>query len=267
MSIQLRRGLEADLTEVTLAAAEPAFCTDTLKLLIGDGEGGAVDIPNLAYFNANRNVRDVYVVSAASGADPNLTITDSNITQTEGLRVTIKSTTGDVVATSGQVWLKVNSDGAAHGLMSKDGEAITRLKSGIAYEFVHNGSQWTCVNWDSMRMRTGVENINANGYTKLPSGLIIQWGRQTATYATDSYLGPPANYAYPIAFPNAALTMISESSRPYLYNSTYGVLRAIVYYGGGSSADGKVYFNLCADHANNYVKAGSYSVGWICIGY
>ena len=46
------------------------------------------------------------------------------------------------------------------------------------------------------------QSLSANGYQKLPSGLIIQWGR-TGTIATDTEV----TVTYPIAFPNAALNV------------------------------------------------------------
>jgi hypothetical protein len=40
MAIQFRRGEESDLVAENLLAGEPAYCTDTLKLVIGHGDGG-----------------------------------------------------------------------------------------------------------------------------------------------------------------------------------------------------------------------------------
>ncbi len=45
MAIQLRRGNQEDLVESNLLPAEPAYCLDTGRLVIGDGEGGADIIP------------------------------------------------------------------------------------------------------------------------------------------------------------------------------------------------------------------------------
>jgi hypothetical protein len=41
MAIQFRRGNQEDLVESNLLPAEPAYCLDTGRLVIGDGEGGA----------------------------------------------------------------------------------------------------------------------------------------------------------------------------------------------------------------------------------
>lgn len=45
MAIQLRRGNQEELVESNLLPAEPAYCLDTGRLVIGDGEGGADIIP------------------------------------------------------------------------------------------------------------------------------------------------------------------------------------------------------------------------------
>ena len=53
-------------------------------------------------------------------------------------------------------------------------------------------------------------NLSGNGYQKLPSGLIIQWGSQSQT--TDS--NSNATYTFPAAFPNACFSVncVSDSS-------------------------------------------------------
>ena len=45
LAIQFKRGNEADLVAGDLLPAEPAFCLDTQRIMIGDGEGGAMGIP------------------------------------------------------------------------------------------------------------------------------------------------------------------------------------------------------------------------------
>ena len=49
-----------------------------------------------------------------------------------------------------------------------------------------------------------------NGYQKLPSGLIIQWGRFTPTMATT--VGSPQYVSYPIAFPNKLLFAVPSTN-------------------------------------------------------
>ena len=49
-----------------------------------------------------------------------------------------------------------------------------------------------------------------NGYQKLPSGLIIQWGRFTPTMAIT--VGSPQYVSYPIAFPNKLLFAVPSTN-------------------------------------------------------
>ena len=41
-------------------------------------------------------------------------------------------------------------------------------------------------------------SLSANGYQKLPSGLIIQWGNVSGSFTSGTYSGP----TFPITFPN-----------------------------------------------------------------
>lgn len=50
--------------------------------------------------------------------------------------------------------------------------------------------------------------LTGNGYQKLPSGLIIQWGQQGVVGSTTT------TYSFPIAFPNAALHVIASTGVP-----------------------------------------------------
>lgn len=52
MAIQLRRGLESQLNTSSLLAGEPAYCTDSKKLMIGRGGGAADLIPTETQLNA-----------------------------------------------------------------------------------------------------------------------------------------------------------------------------------------------------------------------
>ena len=55
----------------------------------------------------------------------------------------------------------------------------------------------------------------ANGYQKLPSGLIIQWG----TFSGNGSTTTPVTWTYPIAFPNAPLNILAtpNSSGPTIF--------------------------------------------------
>lgn len=95
---------------------------------------------------------------------------------------------------------------------------------------------------------TQVSSIAANGYQKLPSGLIVQWG----SLSTSASVSTTATF--PIAFPNAVFAV----------NGTWN--------GGGPAG----YFVTCqspsttqflADGWSNSTTRGSITVGWIALGY
>ncbi|MCG9032690.1 gp53-like domain-containing protein [Laribacter hongkongensis] len=70
------------------------------------------------------------------------------------------------------------------------------LMPGEACDIVTDGVSWTVVNG------IGASLLAANGYQKLPSGLIVQWGKVTMpTYSTaNTFVTTP--FTFPIAFPN-----------------------------------------------------------------
>ena len=83
---------------------------------------------------------------------------------------------------------------------------------------------------------------NSNGYTKLPNGLILQWGRSTIQ---DDKWGVQAHY--PINFPNACLNIMA------------------VPHSDGSSPNISV-----TDFTNTWAKirgSGGYNCMWMAIGY
>jgi hypothetical protein len=59
-------------------------------------------------------------------------------------------------------------------------------------QFVSNGTGWIATGG------AGYASLTTNGYQKLPSGLIIQWGSWTSSGTA----GNPIAVTFPIAFPN-----------------------------------------------------------------
>lgn len=103
-----------------------------------------------------------------------------------------------------------NTNGLLFMLGTGSGDAyndnyLRPLKMGYAQK---NNIGSANVPWDDIFLR-GVSNAT-NGYTKLPNGLIIQWGRiiRTGADAKTWELYP----TFPIAFPNACWTVIGEVS-------------------------------------------------------
>lgn len=91
---------------------------------------------------------------------------------------------------------------AANTLSVASGECVTLVSDGA-------GGSWYVV-LDGFGSASFSKSFGTNGYQKLPSGLIIQWG----------VVGCPANYSantrfafnFPIAFPSSALHIILSNS-------------------------------------------------------
>lgn len=101
-------------------------------------------------------------------------------------------------------------------------------------------------------------SLSTNGYQKLPSGLIIQWGRvANASRPVDgTALGP---ISYPIAFPNAVLSVNAqmvggEAIQPVLLDG-YLFVKTV----------GLTSFNLFSGHSTS--STFNFGVYWIAIGY
>lgn len=72
-----------------------------------------------------------------------------------------------------------------------------------------------------MNVNSFLQNLSNNGWTKLPSGLILQWGT-IGTYGP-SLVNTPQVVTFPITFPNACLCVINTTL------SNYGSSTAIAY--------------------------------------
>lgn len=99
-------------------------------------------------------------------------------------------------------------------------------------------------------------SLSANGYQKLPSGLIIQWGTVSVSSAVTGTTGEGV-VTFPVAFPNAALSVTAS------YELTGGAITgALGLYHRSLSTSG-VRFGL--DEAS--ATATTTSVKWLAIGY
>lgn len=86
--------------------------------------------------------------------------------------------------------------------------------------------------------------FSANGYQRLPGGLIIQW-------LTGTVPGPTAlNFTWPVAFPNAVLNA-------QISNSGAGV-SSTAYLSGLTTAGGSADFNSAADGGSVFIFAVGY---------
>ncbi len=88
-------------------------------------------------------------------------------------------------------------------------------------------------------------SLSINGYQKLPSGLIIQWGQTSNS-------GAELHWTYPISFPSAAVSVVCNMRKD---NGSTAVITIGTTYASGSSL---------LDGVN---ATGTNSYNWIAIGY
>ena len=83
---------------------------------------------------------------------------------------------------------------------------------------VNVGTGWRMVGGSQMNKHSGQFFVSfaANGYQKLPSGLIIQWGTGVTT-------GGTGTWTFPVAFPHAALRVFATQDGVGSGSSTYAV--------------------------------------------
>lgn len=99
---------------------------------------------------------------------------------------------------------------------------------------------------------------NINGYTKLPNGLIIQWGNVDVNLS--NAVDTTVTVTYPIPFPNTALNVIvSEKNNNRTPPGRYGTAGAIL--------NAKTTFELAVCDAWNTAHTGVVRTHWLAIGY
>jgi hypothetical protein len=103
---------------------------------------------------------------------------------------TVKSTNGNLSGPNGSSTLSPN----------------LVLGNGTASEFIANGVGWLSVGG------TGIASAAVNGYQRLPSGVIFQWGQAIAmpNDGNDAVgTGADTYITFPIAFPNACASVVT----------------------------------------------------------
>jgi len=93
-----------------------------------------------------------------------------------------------------------------------------------------------------------------NGYQKLPSGLILQWGKTSTTAIPISSNGGTYTITLPITFPTAFLTAVVSSNSRSGYNVSTGV-------GGAENTYNTSQFTVVTE------PGSTNGVNWIAIGY
>lgn len=82
------------------------------------------------------------------------------------------------------------------------------------------------------------QSLGANGYKKLPGGLIIQWGKYAGSVAAN---GSSPAQSFPVAFPNAVLVAVIGENSTDISDSGFGWsytanTSSITLYNGSASA-------------------------------
>ena len=105
---------------------------------------------------------------------------------------------------------------------------------------------WTGGAWNVAVHGAGTSNQSTNGYQKLPSGLLIQWGTFLASASADVAV------TFPVAFPNAVLSLaMTQAGQNAMYYGGYNTTTLIGFNGSAWS---------------NSTTRGSTNVSYIAIG-
>ncbi|KVN33285.1 hypothetical protein WJ63_04675 [Burkholderia pyrrocinia] len=123
---------------------------------------------------------------------------------------------------------------------------------GDTYVLESNGANWYSVGGSTPLAYTGGfgASLNVNGYQKLPSGLIIQWGRLATAIGANA----SANQVLPITLPNAILVATGTPAQTTVWSGT-------------SPSIGIGATNSVLTVWNNSPNSVSPYIWWIVIGY
>jgi len=155
-----------------------------------DGDG-AID------YAADTGAADAYVV----------TLTPALTAHVVGMPIIFKAAHVNTGASTvninslGAVAIKKNSSSALAAGDIAAGQIAIVVYDGTYYQLMTTGQ--------SVDLSQFTKSHVANGYQKLPNGLIVQWGHCTISSGTSTV------FTFPVAFPNAVLnTMVSLYSEP-----------------------------------------------------
>ena len=117
---------------------------------------------------------------------------------------------------------------------------------------IRNGIDSTWNSWNKIwHSGEGSASLSVNGYQKLPSGLIIQWGTTTATAASS---GTNTTVILPIAFPTSCQSAVATNTGGVSGNSTY-------------NTTSKTASSFTVQRGNNSNYETGLSFNWLAIGY
>lgn len=160
----------------------------------------------------------------------------------------IGSTLSFISSNPGTVMLGLNG---ADGYGNLPGTTLTIQSGTLLTLIAAGGNTWWVIGGGQVMkiLPEFASNFNANGYQKLPSGLIYQWGNAVGSGST----APNATVIYPIAFPNATLQAYGNPT-----GTAAGTYTVLV----GNPTKTQASFT-----ASGGGTPGSVSFSWFAIGY
>lgn len=194
-----------------------AFSGTTLSFKIGSG------YPSVVWNSANGTQETITALANITGLSTNGTYSVmKDLNATNAFAIASKVTQGKTFPIS-------PSDGDYHCLTASAMTTYKRVSgSWVETQYIQlgtvtvSGSVITSVttksynqNGQDLTIQNFMQNLVANGYTKLPNGLILQWG--SGTVAQNS----SATITFPIVFPNACLVspVVTEVGSANAYSS------------------------------------------------
>jgi hypothetical protein len=200
---------------------------------------------------------DDYEARISCDGNKSLNITANSITLSvaptaptapAGTNTTQLATTAFVTAASNNLQTQINGKQNALGFNPvQQGTGVGQLGNTVKLGWSGSSLKCTIDVTDQGAIWTDAASawsFSGNGYQKLPSGLIIQWGSYSPANANQQY-----TLNYPIAFPNNVLSTLFSS-----INSGTGATTAQGY------SVSKSQISVCSSAANT-------TVSWIAIGY
>jgi hypothetical protein len=178
------------------------------RLILIDGN---TTIKTPAKFDNSNQAASTAFVTSMLGNFQAMTVLTANTTITTAQSGTIFECTGSSAftltlpspATVNITFTVLNASSAFVNLTTPNGNifyvgttaATVGLAPASAVQLISDGSNWIAINGN------GAGSFTSNGYQKLGSGLIIQWGVATSSTSGDVPVG------FPIAFPRAILSL------------------------------------------------------------
>lgn len=111
----------------------------------------------------------------------------------------------------------------------------------------------------------GGYKVNANGYTKLPNGLILQWGSVTDTIATNTG-NNDITITFPVAFTNKTLMPITSFYASYNTGNWSSIEVATNLRSDLTTAE-KIVLRYNRKDTSTATSTGVYTINWYAIGH